>query len=51
LCHQSSNGADTSIAMPPHALMKAPSGPVKPQMRTLAAARTGALPRVVVTIM
>src|SRR5262245_44627350 len=34
LCHQSSNGAETSIATPPQAEMKAPIGPDNPQMRT-----------------
>ena len=50
LCHQSSNGAETSIATPPHARMNAPSGPTKPQMRTLTS-RSGAFrPNVVVRI-
>ena len=43
MCHQLSNGADTSMARPPQAEMNAPSGPEKPQMRTLMS--RNALPR------
>ncbi len=35
LCHQLSNGAEASIIRPPHAEMKEPSGPERPQIRTL----------------
>ena len=50
LCHQSSNGAEASIATPPHAQMKAPSGPDRPQMRTLTSFSGDAPPKVVVRI-
>src|SRR5262245_7730482 len=40
LCHQSSNGAETSIATPPQAEMKAPIGPESPQIRTPAPRRS-----------
>ena len=50
LCHQSSNGADASIATPPQAETKAPSGPDSPQMRTLLSFSTPPRPNVVVKI-
>ena len=34
LCHQLSNGAEVNMQKPPHAAMKAPSGPWNPQIRT-----------------
>jgi len=36
-CHQLSKGAEVSMAMPPHAAMKAPSGAWKPRTLTEAA--------------
>src|SRR5689334_10152351 len=33
-CHQLSNGADVIIAIPPHAAIKAPSGPRNPHIHT-----------------
>src|ERR1700690_3702626 len=36
LCHQSSNGADASIANVPQMVVHAPSGPRNPQKRTVA---------------
>ncbi|PYR24757.1 MAG: hypothetical protein DMF92_21945 [Acidobacteria bacterium] len=42
MCHQSSNGADTSIAVPPQAERNAPIGPVNPQIPTLTS-RSGEL--------
>src|SRR3989442_1215480 len=50
LCHQSSNGAETSIAPPPQAEMKAPIGPERPQIRTPEARRAGEFPNVDVKI-
>jgi len=40
LCHQSSNGAEVIIAIPPQAAMNAPSGPRNPQILT-EASRSG----------
>jgi hypothetical protein len=48
LCHQSSNGADASMAAPPQAQTNAPIGPDKPQMRTLTSRSDAALLNVVV---
>ena len=42
LCHQLSKGADMIMANPPQAAMKAPSGPRKPHIFTLAALRCSA---------
>ena len=42
LCHQLSKGADVIMANPPQAAMKAPSGPRKPHIFTLAALRCNA---------
>src|SRR5580704_15202427 len=42
LCHQLSKGAEVIMANPPHAAMKAPSGPRKPHIFTLAALRCNA---------
>ena len=50
LCHQSSNGAEASLAMPPHAEMNAPSFLVSPQMRMLASRIGARRPKVVVRI-
>ena len=47
LCHQSSSGAETTIARAPQMQTQAPSGPRKPQNET-AAARSRALPANVV---
>src|SRR6185369_15884466 len=50
LCHQSSHGAETSIATPPQAEMKAPSGPERPQILTPDARSGGEFPNVDVKI-
>src|SRR5580700_5972231 len=53
LCHQLSKGADVIMANPPQAAMKAPSGPRKPHIFTLAALRwcaEGLWPKVVESI-
>jgi hypothetical protein len=47
LCHQSSKGADVSMAPAPQLQKNAPSGPVKPSTRT-PSARSAAVPRSVV---
>ena len=50
LCHQSSKGADTSIAKPPHAERNAPAGPEKPKTRMLTSRSAAARPNVATAI-
>ncbi len=47
MCHQLSNGADTTIVAPPHTARNAPNGPPKPHT-PIDAARSGASLRSVV---
>ena len=48
--HQSSKGADTSIAAAPHADTNAPSGPEYPHVRMLAPPTLASLPNVAAMI-